>query len=87
MYSVTPTDVVQEYLLKECRELRVVSQLEPATLPQVQVSCFGVIGKKNFHWHLIIDLSVPQPNNFNDGRNLEWCSTLYVKVEDAARAI
>ena len=39
--------VVQEYLLKECREGRVVGPLDPALLPQAQVSHFGVIPKKN----------------------------------------
>ena len=88
MYLATERpQVVQEYLLKECREGRVVGPLNPAVLPQVQVSCFGVISKKNGQWRLIVDLSAPQPDSVNDGINREWCSTLYVKVEDAARAI
>ena len=70
MYSAMEhPQVVQEYLLKECREHRVVGSLNPAVLPQVQVSHFGVIPKKNGQWCLIVDLSVPQPDSVNDGIN------------------
>jgi len=79
--------VVQDYLLKECREGRVVGPLPPTLLPQAQVSRFGVIPKKNGQWRLILDLSSPQGHSVNDGINRDWCSLSYVKVEDAAREI
>jgi len=88
MYSATEhPQVVQEYLLRECREHRVVGPLNPAVLPQAQISRFGVIPKKNGQWRLIVDLSSPHPDSVNDGINRDWCSTSYVKVEDAAREI
>jgi len=70
-----------------CRERRVVGPLNPAILPHAQISQFRVIPKKNGQWHLIVDLSSPQPDIVNDGINRDWCATSYVKVEDAARVI
>jgi len=51
------SQVVQDYLLKECRQGRVIGPFMPAALPQAQVSSFGVM---NGQWHLILDLSSPK---------------------------
>ena len=82
------SDVIQDYLTKECSEGRIVGPLSLDSFPQVQVSCFGVIPKSSpGKWHLILDLSSPEGLSVNDGINPDWCSLSYVTVEDAARRI
>jgi len=76
--------LVQECLLKESRERRIVGPLNPVVFPQAQIR---VLPKKNCLWQLIVDLSLPHPDSVNDVINRDWCSTSFVKVEDAAREI
>ena len=81
-------EVIQDYLLSECREGRIVGPLPLRDFPQVQVSHFGVIPKgTSGKWHLIFDLSAPEGFSVNDGINPDWCSLSYVSVEEAARRI
>ncbi len=81
-------EVVREYLLKECAEGRVIGPVEPALLPMVHTSRFGVIPKgTSGKWRLIVDLSSPEGNSVNDGISESLCSLTYVSVDDAARAV
>ncbi len=79
---------MREYLLKECAEGRVIGPVEPALLPMVHTSRFGVIPKgTSGKWRLIVDLSSPEGNSVNDGISESLCSLTYVSVDDAARAV
>lgn len=81
-------DVVRDYLAKECALGRVLGPFDPASLPQVHVSRFGVIPKgTSGQWRLILDLSSPEGHSVNDGIDSDICSLSYVTVDDAAKAI
>ncbi len=80
--------VISEYLAKECAEGRVIGPLDPAVLPSVHVSPFGVRPKGNTgKWRLILDLSAPIGRSINDGIGSSLSSLSYVSVDDAAQAI
>ena len=60
---------------------------DPASLPSVQTSRFGVIPKNTpGKWRLILDLSDPEGYSVNDGIDPDLCSLSYVSVDEAARA-
>ena len=81
-------EVIQDYLLSECREGRIVGPLPLRDFPQVQVSRFGIIPKGTFgKWRLILDLSSQEGFSVDDGINPNWCSLSYVSVEEVARRI
>ena len=81
-------EVVRDYIARECAEGRLLGPFDPASLPGVQTSRFGVIPKGNSgKWRLILDLSSPEGGSVNDGINPDLCSLSYVSVDDAARAI
>ena len=79
--------VVHAYIAEECAEGRLLGPFDPASLPSVQVSRFGVIPKSTAgKWRLILDLSWPDGHSVNDGIDSDLCSLSYVSVDDAARA-
>ena len=81
-------EVIREYIAKECAEGRILGPFDPNLLPEVQISRFGVIPKRNSSgWRLILDLSSPEGWSVNDGIDPDLCSLSYVSIEDAARAI
>ena len=81
-------EVIREYIAKECSEGRILGPFDPNLLPEVQISRFGVIPKRNSSsWRLILDLSSPEGWSVNDGIDPDLCSLSYVSIEDAARAI
>ena len=81
-------EVIREYIAKECSEGRILGPFDPNLLPEVQISRFGVIPKRNSSsWQLILDLSSPEGWSVNDGIDSDLCSLSYVSIEDAARAI
>ena len=80
--------IIGNYLATECALGRTVGPLPLAFVPNIQISRFGVIPKKQTgKWRLICDLSSPEGSSVNDGIPSEVCSLFYVKVDDAARAI
>ena len=81
-------DVVREHIAKECAGGRILGPFVPNTLPEVQISRFGVIPKRSSRgWRLILDLSSPEGGSVNDGIDPDLCSLSYVTIDDAARAI
>ena len=89
MYSAREhPQVVREYLAKECSMGHVLGPFSPETLPQVQVSRFGVIPKSTPNkWRLILDLSSPEGASVNNGIEADLCSLSYVSVDDAAQVV
>ena len=74
-------EVIQEYLANECAEGRVLGPFPPASLPDVQISRFGVVSKKGQNkWRLILDLSSPEGRSVNDGIRPDLCSLSYVSI-------
>ena len=81
-------EVIREYIAKECSEGCILGPFDPNLLPEVQISRFGVIPKRNSSsWRLVLDLSSPEGWSVNDGIDPDLCSLSYVSIEDAARAI
>jgi hypothetical protein len=76
--------VVQEYLEKECARGHIAGPLPLNTLPDVQISPFGVIPKSSQpgKWRLIVNLSAPDGLSVNDGIDGSLTSPTYVKVDD-----
>ena len=61
-------DVVSRYLQKERDEGRVVGPFNPVDFPEVRISRFGIIPKKQpDSWCLILDLSSLGGFSINDG--------------------
>ncbi len=82
------SQVVEEYLRKECSAGRVVGPLSLRDFPSVQVSPFGVTPKSTpGKWRLIVDLSSPHGGSVNDGIDRNLCSLTYSKVDDIAELI
>ena len=81
--------VVEECLAKEVAEGRVVGPLNPANIPGVQISPFGVIPKphQTGKWRLIMDLSAPEGQSVNDGIDKRLSSLRYVSVDDVASLV
>ena len=81
MLSTRQAPNVVENYLKEELELGRVVKLSSSEALKLGVHCspFGVIPKKDKlgKWRLIIDLSVPEGSNINDGIAKELCSLAY----------
>ena len=62
-------EVVDAYIAAECRAGTVLGPFDPALLPAVHISKFGVIPKPHRpgEWRLIVDLSAPFGESVNDG--------------------
>ena len=74
-------------IAEECAAGRLLGPFDPASLPSVQTSSFGVIPKSTpGKWRLILDLSSPEGHSVNDGIDQDLCSLSYIKVDDAAKA-
>ena len=83
-------EVVSKYLAEEMTLGLVVGPLPPRQVPGVHISPFRVIPKGHTpgKWQLIVDLSSPsRGRSINDGIPPEWCSLLYIKVDDVARHV
>ena len=73
-----------------CREVAMGRVVGPVPLEHarwVRISPLGVILKPHQpgRWRLIVDLSSPKGSSINDAIRPEWCSTRYIRVEDAVR--
>ena len=73
-------EVVSAYLLKELERGSLLGPFEPAVVPQVHVSKFGVIPKNHQpgKWRLIVDLSSPAGKSVNNGIPSDLCSLTYM---------
>lgn len=82
-------DVVDEYIMNEVHEGRVVGPFIRGISPFAHVSRFGVIPKSGQpnKWRLIVDLSHPKGFSVNDGIPKNLCSMKYMKVDDAVKKI
>ena len=82
-------EVVTAYLQEEVTLGRVLGPLPVGSIPEVQVSPFGVIPKGHTpgKWRLIVDLSSPNGSSVNDGISSELCSLSYISVDDISRAV
>ena len=68
-------DVVSDYLSTGLSLGRIAGPFSPAAVPQVHISCFGVIPKSHSgRWRLIVDLSHPLSHSVNDGIPKHLCS-------------
>ena len=81
--------VIDQYLAKEVSLLRVAGPFSSPPLPNLQVSPFGIIPKRNQpgEWRLILDLSSPHGSSVDDGIPKEPYSMHYVTVDDAIREL
>ena len=67
--------VVDEYLLAEYCERRVLGPLDPSGFPHVHTTCIGIIPKSTpGKWRLIVDMSFPAGASVNDGISEALCS-------------
>ena len=82
-------DVVTAYLQQEVLLGRVVGPLPLGSIPNIQISPFGVIPKGHTpgKWRLIVDLSSPDGNSVNDGISPELCSLSYISIDDISRVV
>ena len=81
-------NVVQEYLVKECVEGRILGPLPVSDFPMVHISRFGVIPKgSSGKWHLIVDLLAPEEHSVTDRIREDLCSLKYVLVDNAVQAV
>ena len=76
--------VIDDYLHTELQKGRVAGPFSTPPWPNLHISWFGVIPKKNQpgKWHLILDLSSPAGSSMNDGIPKESFSVQYMKVDD-----
>ena len=81
--------VIDQYLATEVALHRVAGPFPSPPLPDLQVSPFGVIPKRNQpgKWRLILDLSSPHGSSVNDGIPKDPYSMHYVTVDDAIREL
>ena len=84
LLSASSNQIVSKNLAEEVTLGRVVGPLPPQQVPGMHISPFGVIQKGHTpeKWRLIVDLSSPAGGSVNDGIPPEWCSLLYIKVDD-----
>ena len=90
LLSAQPSpQVVEDYLVKEVMERRVVEITNETSMPGLQISLFGVTQKKSSpgNWRLIINLSSPDLHSANDGIPKEPCSLSYCSVDDVVRQV
>ena len=82
------SQVVEEYLTKECSAGRIVGPLPLQKFSFVQISPFEVIPKSTpGKWRLILDLSSPHGKSVNDGIDRRLCSLTYTKVDEVANYV
>ena len=75
-------------LAEELDSNRLAGPFPQASIPQAQISRFGVIPKSSpGKWRLIVDLSHPDHKSVNDGIPKNLCSMYYITVDDAIRKI
>jgi len=76
--------VVRDYLEAERKQGVLLGPIEWSEIPELHLSCFGVIPKLSHpgKWRLIVDLSHPESRSVNDGVNRELCSLQYARVEE-----
>ena len=81
--------VIDGYLQTELEKGRVAGPFPFPPYPDLHVSRFGVIPKKNQpgKWRLILDLSSPSGRSVNDGIPKEDFSIHYMKVDDIIAGI
>ena len=80
--------MVDEYLLAECYEGRVLGPLGPSGFPHVHTSRIGVIPKSTpGKWRLIVDMSSPAGASVNHGILEALCSLSYVTINDAIQGV
>ena len=82
-------EVIDEYLLTELHESRVVGPFAPSDIPSAHVSRFGAIPKSHRpgKWRLIVDLSHPKGKSVNDGIPKSLCSMCYISTDNAISRI
>ena len=82
------SEVVEQYLRKECSAGRILGPLRREEVPGLHVSRIGVIpkGRASGNWRLITDLSFPEGASVNEGINPDYCTLAYTSVERVARA-
>ena len=76
-------------IIDNWRAGRIIGPIDPRSMPEAQVSRFGVIPKANQpgKWRLILDLSSPNNHSVNDGIPKELCSMQYASIDDAVDMI
>ena len=81
--------VVCDYLRSETEAGKLIGPLEKMAVPDLHISCFGVIPKSQQpgKWRLIVDLSRPRKHSVNDGVLKEYCYLKYPSVDNAVRVI
>ena len=81
--------VIDEYLVRECSLGCILGPLNPTIIPEVHISCFGVMPKKHAQneWRMILDLSSPEGSSVNDGVDPALCSLTYPSVRDTIAEI
>ena len=81
--------VIDSYLQSEVQFGRVAGPFSQPPLPDLHVSCFGVIPKRHQpgKWRLILDLSCLAGHSVNDGIAGEHYSLQYMKVNDIIAGI
>ena len=77
------SSLIDKYLAKEVFLERVFGPTHVPHLPNLQMSRFGVIPKKDGGWRLILDLSFPLGHSVNDGIYEEEYSFAYSKISHA----
>ena len=84
-----PVDIVQNYLTEEIALGHVASRLPKSSVPQTQVSRFGVIPKNHQpnKWRLIVDLSHLIGGSVNEGIPKALCSLKYITIDSAIEHI
>ena len=84
-----PNLVIDDYLATEVARGRVVGPFPSPSLPNLQVSSFGVIPKKGQlgKWRLIVDLSSPHGSSVNDGIDPDEFSMHYIHLEQIINMI
>ena len=82
-------DTVQKYLTDEITLGRVAGPFATSSIPQAQVSRFGVIPKNHqpTKWRLIVDLSHPINGSVNGGIPKALCSLKYITIDSAIEHI
>ena len=86
--SLQPS-VIDQYLPTQLEKARVAGPFSIAPIPNLHMSCFGIIPKKYQpgKWRLILDLSSPVGHSVNDGIPKESFSVQYIKVDDIINGI
>ena len=82
-------EVVDAYIAAECRAGTVLGPFDPALLPAVHISKFGVIPKPHRpgEWRLIVDLSALFGESVNDGISAELSSVKYTRLQEVVQHV